>query len=264
MAVNVHSTNVSARNWPRHEMLTWVNTQMQSKFTKIEELCTGAAYCQFMDMLFPNSVALKRVKFRANQEHEFVNNFKLLQASFQKHGVRKEIPVERLIKGRFQDNFEFLQWFRKFFNANYNGKAYDAFAARDRVTMGFGPSQRDGATKSRSLVSARTVQTRELTFVSNGNPTCREVKQLIDVTENKLNIGTEQLSVLKIAKTRDLYFKMLQEVKIMCEDAKGDENSKLIQKILNFLDKIPLQQNYNGDGALTDINLDTFENEMEY
>ena len=29
------------------------------------------------------------------------------------------IPVERLIKGKFQDNFEFVQWFKKFFDANY-------------------------------------------------------------------------------------------------------------------------------------------------
>ena len=26
---------------------------MQGELAKIEELCTGAAYCQFMDMLFP-------------------------------------------------------------------------------------------------------------------------------------------------------------------------------------------------------------------
>ena len=26
---------------------------MQAELAKIEELCTGAAYCQFMDMLFP-------------------------------------------------------------------------------------------------------------------------------------------------------------------------------------------------------------------
>lgn len=53
MAINVYSTNVTAENLSRHEMLAWVNNALQSNFTKIEELCTGAAYCQFMDMLFP-------------------------------------------------------------------------------------------------------------------------------------------------------------------------------------------------------------------
>lgn len=49
----------------------------------------GAAYCQFMDMLFPNSVPLKKVKFGAKLEHEYIHNFKLLQVSFKKMGVDK-------------------------------------------------------------------------------------------------------------------------------------------------------------------------------
>lgn len=49
----------------------------------------GAAYCQFMDMLFPNSVPLKKVKFAAKLEHEYIHNFKLLQVSFKKMGVDK-------------------------------------------------------------------------------------------------------------------------------------------------------------------------------
>lgn len=42
-----------------------------------------------MDMLFPNSVMLKKVKFGAKLEHEYIHNFKLLQASFKKMGVEK-------------------------------------------------------------------------------------------------------------------------------------------------------------------------------
>lgn len=51
----------------------------------------GAAYCQFMDMLFPNSVPVKRVKFRTNLEHEYIQNFKILQAGFKKMSVDKVI-----------------------------------------------------------------------------------------------------------------------------------------------------------------------------
>lgn len=35
------------------------------------------------------------------------------------------------MRGKFQDNFEFLQWFRKFFDANYDGHEYDARKARN-------------------------------------------------------------------------------------------------------------------------------------
>lgn len=49
----------------------------------------GAAYCQYMDMLFPGSVPMKRVKFRTNLEHEYIQNFKILQAAFKKMNVDK-------------------------------------------------------------------------------------------------------------------------------------------------------------------------------
>lgn len=38
-----------------------------------------------------------------------------------------------MIKGRFQDNFEFCQWFKKFFDANYAGQEYDAIGVRGGV-----------------------------------------------------------------------------------------------------------------------------------
>ena len=60
-------------------MLAWVNDSLSTKYSKIEELCTGAVYCQFMDMLFPGSVMLKKVKFNTKLEHEYINNFKVLQ-----------------------------------------------------------------------------------------------------------------------------------------------------------------------------------------
>ena len=43
------------------------------------------------------------------------------------------VPVDKLVKGRFQDNFEFLQWFKRFFDANYQGQDYDPIAARGGV-----------------------------------------------------------------------------------------------------------------------------------
>lgn len=89
MAVNVYSTNVTTDNLSRHDMLAWVNDCLQSNFSKIEELCTGAAYCQFMDMLFPGSVPMKRIKFKTNLEHEYIQNFKILQAAFKKMSVDK-------------------------------------------------------------------------------------------------------------------------------------------------------------------------------
>ena len=51
------------------------------------------------------------------------------------------IEVDKLTKQKFQDNFEFLQWFKKFFDANYQGGDYDAFEARGGAQMGNGGAQ---------------------------------------------------------------------------------------------------------------------------
>lgn len=51
----------------------------------------------------------------------------------------QQIPTEKLIKARFQDNFEFLQWFKKFFDANFDEKReYDALLARGNAQLGSG------------------------------------------------------------------------------------------------------------------------------
>ncbi|XP_042300059.1 microtubule-associated protein RP/EB family member 3-like, partial [Sceloporus undulatus] len=89
MAVNVYSTSVTSENLSRHDMLAWVNDSLQLTYTKIEQLCSGAAYCQFMDMLFPGCIHLRKVKFQAKLEHEYIHNFKVLQAAFKKMGVDK-------------------------------------------------------------------------------------------------------------------------------------------------------------------------------
>ena len=59
MAVNVYSTSETTDNLSRHDKLAWVNDCLGSSYTKIEEMCSGAAYCQFMDMLFPSKKNFK-------------------------------------------------------------------------------------------------------------------------------------------------------------------------------------------------------------
>merc|ERR1719317_813216 len=57
-------------------------------------------------MLFPGTVPLKRVKYNSKLEHEYITNFKILQASFKKMNVDQIIEVDKLTKQKFQDTFE--------------------------------------------------------------------------------------------------------------------------------------------------------------
>ena len=139
-AINVVSTSATQEKISRNDMVAWVNESLAASLAKVEELATGAAYCQLFEMLFPGSLQLRRVKYESHQEHEYISNFKLLQAAFKKHGVDKEIPIEKLVKARFQDNFEFAQYFKKLFDANYGNygplEGYDPTAARDGFSLG--------------------------------------------------------------------------------------------------------------------------------
>ena len=58
MAVNVALTSASSDNLSRHDMIQWINGSLSTSYKKIEELASGAAYCQFMDMLFPGNFYL--------------------------------------------------------------------------------------------------------------------------------------------------------------------------------------------------------------
>jgi hypothetical protein len=55
-------------------------------------------------------------------DYEWVANFKVLQNVFQKMEVTKHVDVEKLVKGKYQDNLEFLQWMKNFFETKYTGQ----------------------------------------------------------------------------------------------------------------------------------------------
>ena len=50
----------------------------------------------------------------------------------------QDVDVDKLSKQKFQDNFEFLQWFKKFFDANYSEYEYNALEARGGAPLGHG------------------------------------------------------------------------------------------------------------------------------
>ncbi|XP_047519591.1 microtubule-associated protein RP/EB family member 1 isoform X1 [Pieris napi] len=249
MAVNVYSTNVTLENLSRHDMLAWVNDALQSNFCKIEELCTGAAYCQFMDMLFPGSVPMKRIKFKTNLEHEYIQNFKILQAAFKKMAVDKIVPIDRLVKGRFQDNFEFLQWFKKFYDANYSGSPYDAVAQREGLPMGHGtagaaPRQMPSVKKPAAPIAK--VAARPQSIVKANNTAIRSPPSNLRLNQNakgdsrvieELNLQVNDLkaSLEGLEKERDFYFGKLREVELICQEMAGQPNVDLVKQILDIL-----------------------------
>ncbi|EDO15197.1 hypothetical protein Kpol_401p2 [Vanderwaltozyma polyspora DSM 70294] len=113
----------------RTELLNWLNELLQLNYRKVEECGTGAAYCQIMDSIY-GDIPMPRVKFTATAEYEYQTNYKILQSCFQRHRIEKTVYVDKLIKCKFQDNLEFLQWIKKFWVQNKDESPYDAQARR--------------------------------------------------------------------------------------------------------------------------------------
>ncbi|XP_041269023.1 microtubule-associated protein RP/EB family member 2 isoform X1 [Onychostruthus taczanowskii] len=254
MAVNVYSTSITQETMSRHDIIAWVNDILALNYTKVEQLCSGAAYCQFMDMLFPGCISLKKVKFQAKLEHEYIHNFKLLQASFKRMNVDKVIPVEKLVKGRFQDNLDFIQWFKKFFDANYDGKEYDPVEARqgqdalpppdpgeqifnlpkkshhaNSPTAGAAkssPASKPGSTPSRPSSAKKAAPS------SSASKSDKDLEtQVIQLSEQ---VHSLKLALEGVEKERDFYFGKLREIELLCQEH-GGENNDLVNRLMEVL-----------------------------
>jgi hypothetical protein len=67
-----------------------------------------------METLFPDAVNLKKVVPDAKLGHDILKNFKILQAVLEKKRIDKVAPVDSLMRMKYQDNLEFLQWIKCF------------------------------------------------------------------------------------------------------------------------------------------------------
>ena len=86
----------------RKAILTWINDFLDINISKVEETASGCVACSMTDSLFPNCVNMKKVNWAAKHEHEFVGNYKVLQDGLKKAGVSKVVPVQQLIRAKYQ------------------------------------------------------------------------------------------------------------------------------------------------------------------
>eukprot|EP00047_Mylnosiga_fluctuans_P002522 m.224850 g.224850 ORF g.224850 m.224850 type:complete len:251 (+) comp11161_c0_seq1:13-765(+) len=233
MAVNVFATgNQLSDNVSRQELVEWVTNTLHLPFSKVENFCSGSAYCQFFDMLWPGVVPLKKVKFDAKLEWEFLENFKILQGLFQKKSVEKDIPIERLVKGRFQDNFEFAQWFKKFFDANFDGKEYDAVARRaGKGVAAPGPSSVPAAKKT-AVPAAAVKKPAAAPAATKAAPASSASSGAAPAAGNSSEVAELKFTIEGLEKERDFYFGKLRDIEVLCQN---EEKTKLIDDILKIL-----------------------------
>lgn len=129
-------------------LVKWVNEflELESPIKKVDELCSAVCYAQFLEAIFPGKVALNKINFNAKNEYDLINNWKVIQSVFTAQSVTKPVDVAKLVKGKTQDNLEFCQWFKTFFDSKYNGAPYPAREKRAAIGKKGAPAPKAAAT----------------------------------------------------------------------------------------------------------------------
>lgn len=255
MPINVTSTSNNMDTLSRNELILFINETLQLHYTKVEQMCTGSAYCQMIHMLWPERVPLKKVKFDAKLEHAYIDNWKVLQEAFKRLHIEKDIPIQRLVKGRFQDNFEFLQWFYKFYTINDSGDHdnYDPVAARGGA--GTAPAATRSPVKRAPVKKAAPASAAVSNVKRSGSNTNSnaEIKKLT-AEVNELNLTVEGLE-----KERDFYFSKLRDIEVICQEKEGDDTyTDFVAQIIEIL-----YATEEGFGPAEDEGLEPDEEEQE-
>ncbi|KAM6493807.1 Calponin homology domain containing protein [Amanita muscaria] len=225
----------------RTDLLAWLNELLQINYTKIEQCGSGAAYCQILDSIY-GDLPMTKVKFNAKHEYEFIANFKVMQNVFKAKKIDKPIPVDKLVKCKMQDNLEFLQWMKRFWDSNYGGHGYDASARRKGApadppaTIAPLSTGRSSSSGSNHLgVSVRAGGGKTPVGHRAGSAQPNEAVQQLQAQIKEMQTHLEGLE-----KERDFYFAKLRDIEILVQaqldtdqaEGKESETLKKIQEIL--------------------------------
>jgi len=258
----------------RNELIAWVNGLLGLSLTKVEQCASGAVYCQIMDACHNGVVPMHRVNFEAKGEHEYVNNYKVLQVVFERLKIAKNVEVTRLVKGRPLDNLEFLQWMKCYYDKTTGGGAlvdggYDAeerraharggaaFVGAKKASVMTNGGQRAGgrarADKSRThadrererggggstrghrdAVAGNSAPVGMSSRTATGGSAATSA-QVRELTEANTAL---KLQVERAEQEREFYFEKLQDVEYLCQRPEFANNplTKVVEKILYHTD----------------------------
>eukprot|EP00922_Rhytidocystis_sp_ex-Travisia-forbesii_P053835 GHVS01079897.1.p1 GENE.GHVS01079897.1~~GHVS01079897.1.p1 ORF type:complete len:283 (-),score=37.03 GHVS01079897.1:420-1208(-) len=237
---------------PRKELLDWVNTNFELHLSKVEECASGAVYLQIVDCMYPSTVQMRNVKWNAKLDYEFIQNYKLLQSAFNKLQIKKHIEVDKLIRGKYQDNLEFLQWMKAYFERtvmeprSYTGAERRKLSGTPlpdwaRVT---GAAHRPGAIPRRAernngsskppLSSATVLQS------TGTKPPLLKVQldtALAQVKRAEDDIEEERALRETVQREKDFYYSKLRQIEVICqEEGREAMSTEELQKILYATD----------------------------
>jgi len=215
----------------RTELLAWVNATFSLNLTKVEQCSNGAVYCQVVDACHPSAVAMKKVNWAARAEHESLPNFKVLQQALDRCSIQKHIEVDKLVRGKYQDNLEMLQWIKTYYDRTFPGGEYDAIGRRftdqldwARPADGVGAAARGSPVAAPRGADGRPQVRREPAKGSKappgdarGRPPAEEESLREDHEKLREEVVDLKITVDGLETERDFYFQKLRDIEILCQ-----------------------------------------------
>lgn len=130
--------------------------------------------------------------------------------TFTKHQIDKPIPVSQLVKCKMQDNLEFLQWTKKFWDLNFPDHEYDAVARRKGAPV---PGGGSSAPRAASSTAARRGGT-----TPSGGPRVAKAGGAASAALQQEN-ATLKETVVGLERERDFYFSKLRDIELLIQQA---------------------------------------------
>lgn len=219
----------------RRKLLSWANSTFSLNLTKVEQCANGAFYCQAMDACHQGSIPMKKVNWSAKAPHEAVPNYKLLQQAFDRSDIKKRLEVDKLVRGKYQDNLEMLQWIKTYYDKNFPGGEYDAVGRRvvdadvDWAQGGRqvgstarpmspvdapGKLQAPAPTTSQQLLNGPAVRGRGYPLIKPPNGVYAAEGEEERLREEVVDL---KITVDGLETERDFYFQKLRDIEILCQ-----------------------------------------------
>lgn len=130
-----------------------------------------------------------------------INNYKLLQAAFARAGIDKPVEVNRLVRAKYQDNLEFMQWFKALYDSRSPIDGYDAIRARSVCRTATKPVRSRQFPPTRAIYK-KPVKGQKLVAVA-ADATRALPTPPIDASDDEMTAIEEE---------RDFYFNKLRDV----------------------------------------------------
>ena len=130
--------------------------------------------------------------------------------------VEKPIPVQSLTKCRMQDNLEFLQWTKRYWDQHYPGGEYDAVARR-KASGAPGGATMPAGTRAPSAGSRRGVT--PTSAAARGPRVASAGAGGAATAALQQEISTQKEAIAGLEKERDFYFAKLRDIELLLQSA---------------------------------------------